>query len=1058
MAAGAGLAVGAVLGGRWRVTRPLAEGGGGTVFRGEEAATGRAAALKVFPSIHTSAEDFRREAAVAMRARHPNLVALYDAGIEGENAWLAMELVEGEEARARIESDSLPKPLAVSVAIQVFAALDALHRAGLAHGDIKPENVLLHHHRAMVVDFGRGRLRHLDDGRGVFPGTPPYMHPSLYGGGVPNARTDCFATWITLYEMACGERPWTSGALRAARDGLPPRRPLPDASLDALVDAGLSGRLPDARAAWLALVRWKRGHVDLPVAVPPPEPPAAGEVEALLARLRAGRSATLVGDPELGRATLEAVHRAWAARGGHVLWTRADWGSPAEPLSGALALAGHAADDLDGAALARIAEALGPLAGSLSAMLPAVRAWLGAPGPAGERRPEAERLAVALRRLLTACPAPLLLLVDGLGSLDGASRRFLAQVVLSGEAVALASAAPDQPHGMPEVVALPVVEPVAMARPVLTAEVAEVLGRARALELPFGPRLARATGLPIAAVEDAALEAEAAGVARWTGAEVVPRPGALPPPRVVTAWFRDAAAHLDPDADALLVARYARLGGDPTRLAEVMDRAVVEALRLDPGAALELCAEDPRAQTPPRLLRHLQVAIQARAMETAERLVAQIRNDRAFPDADRWEAEGEFLFRKGENQPAIEAFGRAARALGRPVRYGLVGRVLDLVIAARVALRRTPPARPDARLARILEHLYDVHFCSDQGPLLRVHTLWLQAAPEHPRARATEVIWRTALGMHDAADELSAQLLDQLREGEDPTGAAIVVLHRAIARLWRGHTLDAFADSLDAAERLVRVADPYYGALAWGTVAVAGYHLAVPTQLERLGDGLAGLVDATGDRRARAWLSGGRAVAAWQRGETELAWEECARWATDAARRGDSTGMLAERYLGELSLERGHLDDAAAHLAEAMSQLRRYHVQMDFCEATVLAQLVVDARLRIAGRPGLSGRGASTRRARRLVERSPRWAARLGVGEAWQAVAEGHRERGASLFAWAARRARDGGQLHDAWYALRQHAIALGDQAAHAAADALAAEAGFKGAGEGPAREGRRGA
>lgn len=298
----------------------LGEGGAGAVYRARDTTTDEIVAIKFFPLVRASEEEFRREAAMAMRARHPNLVGLIDAGMMPDGrAWIVLELVAGMDLRTRLETD-LPLREAVSLATQVFAALDALHRAGLAHGDIKPENVLVDGHVARVVDFGRARLAHLGDGQGVFPGTPPYMHPRLFAGGAPSPRTDCFAAWITAVELILGDRPWTSSELRWADEvELPARPPVKDPALEAILDAGLHGRLSDARAGWLALTRWSRGRMDLPRFHPEPPPPDPAAVDAVVSRGEHRRSCVIIGDADRGRAVLEAVHRAWVLGGRHVL-------------------------------------------------------------------------------------------------------------------------------------------------------------------------------------------------------------------------------------------------------------------------------------------------------------------------------------------------------------------------------------------------------------------------------------------------------------------------------------------------------------------------------------------------------------------------------------------------------------------------------------------------------------------------------------------------------------------------------------------------------------------
>lgn len=1066
---------GTVVGGRYPIVRPLAEGGAGSVFLASDPLADRSVAIKFFPPVRSSAREFRREAAIALRARHPNLAGLLDAGVEDGRAWLAMEYVDGRDLRTELESGAYPAARAVRVAVQVFAALDALHRLGLAHGDIKPENLMIHDDRVRIVDFGRGWLNHLLEGAGVYPGTPPYMHPRLYARGAPTAQTDCFAAWITLWELIMGARPYTTGDLRRAYPDdrlptpgaapgepprtpgasapradpgdLPPRPPLANPALEAIVDAGLSGRLRDARSGWLALKRWMRGRTDLPA----PRAPAAEADPALTARVlddaRRGRSSAMTGDVELGRAMLEELHRAWLREErGHVMWIRADWGSPAEPLSGALSLAGHAADTFENEEFAAIIRALGPLGAALASASPAVRAWI--PATSG-REPTAEQLTLALRRLVATCPRPPLVLVDGLDRLDGSSRRFLSVLVNAEEVVLVGTGAPGSPHGMPHEVALPRREGAGAADPPLPGVVADVLARGRALDLPLGPLLALATGISAVAMEDAALEAEAADCAFWTGRAVVARLGAPSPD--FGRWCREAARRLadasEPElagagSKALLVARYAMLGHDDAALVGVLDDAVQEALRLDPLVALELLARDPRPRTAVRLLEKLRATLLARDLALAATVLSSLEAMPDVPLADRLEARGEVAYRQGLVASAVASFEAAAAALGEPIRKGWTGLVEDLFVVARVALGIRARPRPNPRLARVLERLSDLYFCSDHRPMLRADSRWLASAPTDPRARAIELVWRALLGRHGAAATLERALLAEIQEDRDPVGAAVVRTHGGYARLLRAETEDAFAEGMDACTRLVHAGDPYLATLAGGLVWLSGYHLGMVDALRACRASIVRLAEATRDERAASWAEGASGLISWLSGRSDEAVGHMRSWAEDGEQRGDSTSALARRYLGEILLENGDVAGAVDQFRLCEASIRQWGMLSDHTEAVVIGELVADAMARIAGEPGAPNRRALARRLRRVVRLAPRWSPRAHVAQAWQALAARDTARAILEFEAGFSEAQALRHAHDAWWALAQRARALGED--DASPRAFAARHGLK--------------
>ncbi|RME22376.1 MAG: hypothetical protein D6798_15975 [Deltaproteobacteria bacterium] len=519
---------------------------------------------------------------------------------------------------------------------------------------------------------------------------------------------------------------------------------------------------------------------------------------------------------------------------------------------------------------------------------------------------------------------------------------------------------------------------------------------------------------------------------------MLPRPGPGPGPRRRREILSAAARRLDAAREPWLVARYARLGGDDARLAEVLEPAVEMAARRAPAEALDLLLADPAPPTPERLMRRFRVALLARDMDVAEATLARLRRSENASPADLAEAEGELAFRRGQTLTAIASYEAAAAALGHPLPRGLRGVFHDIRALWQIRRRRLPEPRPDPRLGRVLGALYDLQFNHDNGWLLRLHRLWLRAAPDDPRALATEVLWRQLLGLTEASRELERALADRFDERRDPVGAGVVLLHRAIAALLRGEVAAAFSDSIDAATGLLRAGDPYAAALATTVPAVCGIHVAGAGSLARVRLGLDNLVEATGDERARRWAVGIDAVARWQAGDVQGAMDRAWDWAEGARQRQDASEALARRFLAELYLERGDWRSAAAELQQAAEVGRRLHVRMDYVEARVIDELIAAAQARLAGERLASRRSALLRRARRLVQRSPRWEPRLLVSEGWLAMADGHEPIAHDRFeqAHAVARARD--QLVDAWWALHHRALASGDEAHRTAAERFA--------------------
>lgn len=237
------LAPGTVLAGRFRLIRPLGRGGMGEVFEAEDLELRERVALKTIRSDLSgeslSLRRFRREVQMARRVTHPNVCRIFDVfrhtpessaggaagaeGAAGEVVFLTMELLDGETLDRRIaRRGALPLPEALSIARQLAAALDAAHRAGVVHRDLKSANVVLVESedgsRVVVTDFGlaRPQMREGPTGAtaaltvdGTALGTPDYMAPEQVEGGEVTGATDVYAFGVTLYEMVTGRRPFT---------------------------------------------------------------------------------------------------------------------------------------------------------------------------------------------------------------------------------------------------------------------------------------------------------------------------------------------------------------------------------------------------------------------------------------------------------------------------------------------------------------------------------------------------------------------------------------------------------------------------------------------------------------------------------------------------------------------------------------------------------------------------------------------------------------------------------------------------------------------------------
>jgi len=221
----------ASLGTQYRLERELGGGGMSRVFLAEETALGRRVVIKLLPpelAAVLSADRFQREVRLAAALQHPHIVPLLSAGSAGDILYYTMPFVEGESLRARLSREGeLPVPEAVRLLREVVDALAYAHRQGIVHRDIKPDNILLSQHHAVVTDFGIAKALSSAGGGGTLTvtgmaiGTPAYMAPEQASGedGVDH-RADIYSLGALAYEMLAGEPPFrgnTAQALIAAQ-------------------------------------------------------------------------------------------------------------------------------------------------------------------------------------------------------------------------------------------------------------------------------------------------------------------------------------------------------------------------------------------------------------------------------------------------------------------------------------------------------------------------------------------------------------------------------------------------------------------------------------------------------------------------------------------------------------------------------------------------------------------------------------------------------------------------------------------------------------------------
>ncbi|HOI42936.1 MAG TPA: serine/threonine-protein kinase, partial [Elusimicrobiales bacterium] len=208
--------------GRYEIKKELGKGAMGIVYLGVDPKINRTVAIKTMrfeegldeKAMKELKDRFFREAQAAGNLTHPHIVKIYDAGEEQDIAYIAMELLKGDDLKKWAAKDSL---LPVEKVLEYIAhAADALayaHKSGIVHRDIKPANImLLEDGTIRVADFGIARITESSKtATGTVLGTPYYMSPEQIAGKKVDGRADLFSLGVTLYELLTGERPWKGG-------------------------------------------------------------------------------------------------------------------------------------------------------------------------------------------------------------------------------------------------------------------------------------------------------------------------------------------------------------------------------------------------------------------------------------------------------------------------------------------------------------------------------------------------------------------------------------------------------------------------------------------------------------------------------------------------------------------------------------------------------------------------------------------------------------------------------------------------------------------------------
>ncbi|WP_416983619.1 serine/threonine-protein kinase [Streptomyces sp. T028] len=306
--------VGRLIAGRYRLLARLGHGGMGTVWRAKDEIVDREVAVKE-PRVPdhlpereraNAFERMRREARAAARLDHPAVVNVHDVAVVDGQPWIVMELVHGRSLGSALQEGTLSAREAARIGLQVLAALEAAHAAGILHRDVKPDNILLgRHDRIVLTDFGIAQIEgetSLTD-TGGFVGSPEYIAPERVLGQRPGPACDLWSLGVVLYAATEGVSPFRRSNTPATLQSVLNAVPAPPAAAQGPLAEAVNGLLDKdpARRPAAAQVRALLEAAANPPA--PPQPPAqltesvpaadapARTADAPVRRRRMGRTA-----------------------------------------------------------------------------------------------------------------------------------------------------------------------------------------------------------------------------------------------------------------------------------------------------------------------------------------------------------------------------------------------------------------------------------------------------------------------------------------------------------------------------------------------------------------------------------------------------------------------------------------------------------------------------------------------------------------------------------------------------------------------------------------------
>jgi serine/threonine protein kinase len=219
--------------GKYEILGKLGQGAMGEVFRARDPVLNREVALKRITAgldaDETVKKRFRREMEAAAKLAHPNIITVYEAGLEGEQLFMAMELLDGMDLKHALASRAMTLDEKLGLALQICEGVALAHSHEIVHRDLKPANIhILPSGKVKIMDFGLARLSGSEmTSTGMVMGTPHYMSPEQVKGQKADTRSDVFALGCVFYELLTGRKPFDAESMHGVLFKIMQEDPVP---------------------------------------------------------------------------------------------------------------------------------------------------------------------------------------------------------------------------------------------------------------------------------------------------------------------------------------------------------------------------------------------------------------------------------------------------------------------------------------------------------------------------------------------------------------------------------------------------------------------------------------------------------------------------------------------------------------------------------------------------------------------------------------------------------------------------------------------------------------